>query len=65
MVLSKGSENFDYLFCVQFDQEDKFLAGGYADGSIRIFNRGSGKMLAELKPQYPFEMARMPICDLR
>lgn len=50
---------------MQFDQEDKYLAGGYSDGFIRIFSIATGTLFAELKPQYKFEVVVMPICGIR
>ncbi len=32
------------VFCAKFDQEDHYLAVGYGDGIVRIFNMQTGKM---------------------
>ena len=32
------------VFCSKFDPEDRYLACGYGDGAVRIFNLETGKL---------------------
>lgn len=32
------------VFCSKFDPEDRYLACGYGDGVVRIFNLETGKL---------------------
>lgn len=41
--MTVGESNAE-VFCAKFDPEDKYLACGYGDGVIRIFNMETGKM---------------------
>lgn len=31
-------------FCMKFDADDKYLATGYGDGMVRIYNTDTGKL---------------------
>ena len=42
--LLMSSEDTKEVFSVRFDPEDKYLACGLGDGTIDIFNVGSGKI---------------------
>ena len=32
------------VFCARFDPEDRYIACGYGDGKIRIYNLDTGKL---------------------
>ena len=32
------------MFCMKFDPEDRYLAAGYGDGMVRIYNNETGKL---------------------
>ena len=32
------------VFAMKFDQDDKYLATGYGDGMVRIYNTDTGKL---------------------
>lgn len=32
------------VFCSKFDPEDRYIACGYGDGAVRVFNIETGKM---------------------
>ena len=32
------------VFCVKYDPEDKYLAAGYGDGAVRVYNLETGKL---------------------
>jgi len=44
--------NFKGVHCLRFDSEDKFIAAGYTDGIIRIFNILSGKISIVLEASH-------------
>lgn len=46
--MTVGESNAE-VFCAKFDPEDKYLACGYGDGVIRIFNMETGKMSFSLQ----------------
>jgi WD40 repeat protein len=41
--MTVGESNSE-VFCAKFDPEDKYIACGYGDGVIRIFNLETGKV---------------------
>ncbi len=41
MTIGDGDSN---LFQMKFDPEDNYLACGYGDGMVRIYNTESGKL---------------------
>ncbi len=32
------------VFCIKYDPDDKYLASGYGDGVVRIYNLETGKL---------------------
>lgn len=32
------------VFCTKFDPEDRYIAAGYGDGCVRIYNLETGKL---------------------
>jgi WD40 repeat protein len=36
------------VFCAKFDPEDRYIACGYGDGVIRVFNLETGKLAFNL-----------------
>jgi len=32
------------VFCAKFDPEDRYIACGYGDGAVRIYNMETGKL---------------------
>lgn len=32
------------VFCTKFDPEDRYIACGYGDGTVRIYNLETGKL---------------------
>ena len=36
------------IFSVRFDPEDRYLACGYGDGAVRVFNLDTGKLAFNL-----------------
>lgn len=55
-------ENNEQL-CVQFDPDDKYVAVGYADGSIRIYSPINGQELLQMNSL--FSPDKMPITGIR
>jgi WD40 repeat protein len=49
-------------FCVRFDPNDKYIAAGQGDGSIKIFNVFTGKQSYTLNPN---QEEGMPITQIR
>ena len=41
--MTVGDSEFE-IFCAKFDPEDRYVACGYGDGAIRIFNMETGKL---------------------
>ena len=58
-------DNDSEIFCVRFDQNDKYVACGCADGKIKIFNLETGKMAFLLANPGMSEFELMPITSLR
>ena len=54
-------ESSSEVFCAKFDPEDRYVACGYGDGVIRIFNLETGKMSFSLTSG----IEEMPITGLR
>lgn len=59
-------ESQSEVFCAKFDPEDRYVACGYGDGVIRIFNLETGKMSFNLSGgvNLPGSMDEMPITGL-
>jgi WD40 repeat protein len=56
------------IFCVQFDPEDRYIATGCGDGSIRVYNLLTGKLaylMNEQKVSRPEEAKKMPTTAVR
>eukprot|EP00357_Protocruzia_adherens_P022906 CAMPEP_0114995856 /NCGR_PEP_ID=MMETSP0216-20121206/13973_1 /TAXON_ID=223996 /ORGANISM="Protocruzia adherens, Strain Boccale" /LENGTH=384 /DNA_ID=CAMNT_0002359967 /DNA_START=132 /DNA_END=1286 /DNA_ORIENTATION=+ len=53
------------IFCVRFDHDDKYLALGCADGSIKIYNVLTGKMSFTLNNQQAQTTGKMPTTSIR
>lgn len=56
------------VFCAKFDPEDKYLACGFGDGAIRIYNMISGKLAFTLCGNVSstgMMQDDMPVCGLR
>ena len=51
------------MFCAKFDPEDKYIACGYGDGAIRIFNLDSGKLAFNLTSGIASE--EMPVTGVK
>lgn len=65
--MTVGDSNSE-VFCAKFDPEDKYLACGFGDGAIRIYNMISGKLAYTLCGNVSSSgiMADdMPVCGLR
>jgi WD40 repeat protein len=45
--MTLGESNSE-VFCAKYDPEDKYIACGYGDGVIRIFNLETGKLAFNL-----------------
>lgn len=41
--MTVGDGNTD-VYCCKFDPEDRYLAVGYGDGVLRIYNNSNGKL---------------------
>lgn len=53
------------VFCTRFDPEDRYIAAGYGDGCVRIYNTETGKLAFTLSGSQ-FEMDNdMPVTCLR
>ena len=55
------------VFCAKFDPEDRYLACGYGDGIVRIFNMETAKLAFQLSGQLAIagSIDDMPITALR
>ena len=55
------------VFCAKFDPEDRYIACGYGDGVIRIYNLETGKMSFNLSGNVAVHghMDEMPVTGLR
>ena len=55
------------VFCAKFDPEDRYIACGYGDGIIRIFNLETGKMAFNLSGNMTLSgsLDDMPVTGLR
>jgi WD40 repeat protein len=55
------------VFCAKFDPEDKYIACGYGDGIIRIFNLETGKLSFSLSGNMALSgtIDEMPVTGLR
>jgi WD40 repeat protein len=51
------------VFCAKFDPEDRYIACGYGDGCVRIFNLETGKLSFNLSSGIASE--EMPVTALR
>ena len=38
-------ENANEVFCVKFDDADKYYAASYSDGTLKVFNAITGKLV--------------------
>jgi len=45
--MTLGESNSE-VFCAKFDPEDRYIACGYGDGVVRIFNLETGKLAFNL-----------------
>lgn len=45
--MTLGDSNSE-VFCTKFDPEDRYLAAGYGDGIVRIYNLETGKLAFSL-----------------
>ena len=41
--MTLGDSSYE-VFCAQFDPEDRYIALGYGDGAVRIYNMETGKL---------------------
>ena len=60
-------ESTSEVFCCKFDPEDRYLACGYGDGIIRVFNLETGKTAFNLSGNavsHAF-LDEMPVTGLR
>lgn len=65
--MTLGDSNSE-VFCAKFDPEDKYLACGFGDGAIRIYNMVSGKLAFTLCGNVSsagIMQDDMPVCGLR
>jgi WD40 repeat protein len=64
--MTLGDSNSE-VFCAKFDPEDKYIACGYGDGVIRIFNLETGKLSFNLSGSMSTKgaMDDMPVTGLR
>lgn len=64
MTLGESSSE---VFCAKFDPEDKYIACGYGDGVIRIFNLETGKLSFNLVGHLSMSGSsdEMPVTGLR
>ncbi len=55
------------VFCSKFDPEDRYIACGYGDGVVRIFNLETGKLAFSLSGNSPIGsfLEEMPVTGLR
>lgn len=54
-------ESQSEVFCAKFDPEDRYVACGYGDGVVRIFNLETGKLSFSLSGG----IDEMPVTGLR
>ena len=64
MTVGSGASE---VFCAKFDPEEKYVACGYGDGIIRIYNLETGKLSFSFGegPHIHGIMDEMPITGLR
>jgi WD40 repeat protein len=56
-------ESTSEVFCAKFDPEDRYIACGYGDGAIRIFNLETGKLSFNLASGIAAE--EMPVTGVK
>jgi WD40 repeat protein len=40
------------VYCVKFDDTDKYVAASYSDGTIKVFNTITGKMVQRISNNF-------------
>jgi len=55
------------MFCTRFDPEDRYIACGYGDGVVRIFNLDTGKLSFSLSGNSVVSsfLEEMPVTGIR
>lgn len=55
------------VFCAKFDPEDRYIACGYGDGVVRVFNLETGKVAFNLSGNSVVSsfLEEMPVTGLR
>ena len=63
-----GDSNSE-VFCTKFDPEDRYIACGYGDGIIRIYNLETGKLAFNLGGYITYSgghiLEEMPVTGIR
>ena len=63
-----GDSNSE-VFCTRFDPEDRYIACGYGDGIVRIYNMETGKLAFSLGGQVHYHgghiLEEMPVTGIR
>lgn len=53
------------VFCARFDPEDRYLATGYGDGTIRIYNMETAKLSYVLSNHTLASEVEMPVTCIK
>jgi WD40 repeat protein len=62
--MTLGDSSYE-VFCAQFDPEDRYIALGYGDGAVRIYNMETGKLSYTLAGAQFAMDHEMPITCIR